>query len=489
MENNGVVGNKAKELTTMFDAQMKRLLGGPKGSLDITAHPSDVLDVMKSFEKRIAQKSGKGSNYRLATDETTNQANALRLVNDELQGRLESGADVKDVLTPDLRNKLVSLHPDNPQWQNYIDNKVMKAKDIKALRSAQAPFVNAKKIIDEADINSMTFGGRAGNAANGIKDALINAGAKVAKGPVARTAANGLKTASKVASNGLPALSLPPTVSSLPTGLRIGAKSQIGEGLVSALMGNQSSKSMSDNGFTTPSSSMTLMPPNMSTNTSATNQSMNTTPTDMRLNPQMNSDSSATPNTNNFMGTSYYENGNLSSTSPFDLANVEANIQKLVQSGATDKDIQNYLGIVSTLQDMKAAQAKVSGGTSLNSTQQQQANTALSGLDSLQEIASTLQSNPNAAKEAALPGGSLTARLTGTGSYKAATANLVDAIGRLRSGGAISADEQKNFMRFIPSAFDDKDTVAYKLSQLNSIFQRFAYPQPTQQDLTSALGA
>lgn len=199
MANNGVVGTKAKELTTMFDAQMGKLLGGPKGSLDPTANPSDVLDVMKAMEARIAQKTGKGGNYRLPTDETVNQANALQLVKDELQGRLESGADVKNVLTPQLRSDLLNLAPNNKAWQSYVDSNVMKSKDLASLRSAQAPFVNARKIIDEADTNSMTFGGRMGNQAGSIKDALMNTLSESVKNPAARAASSVLKTASGAA--------------------------------------------------------------------------------------------------------------------------------------------------------------------------------------------------------------------------------------------------------------------------------------------------
>lgn len=113
----------------------------------------------------------------------------------------------------------------------------------------------------------------------------------------------------------------------------------------------------------------------------------------------------------------------------------------------------------------------------LNSTQMQQANTAQSGIDSLGAISQAIQQNSSAPALASIPGGSFARNITGTGQYAAATANAVDAIGRLRSGGAINADEETRFRSLLPAAFDDPQTIQYKLQTLNSIFSRFANPQ------------
>jgi hypothetical protein len=175
-------------------------------------------------------------------------------------------------------------------------------------------------------------------------------------------------------------------------------------------------------------------------------------------------------------------------TSPFSPANVEANVQKIMANGGKMSDVKEYLGIVGMMQEL-APQTKEKP---LNSTQLQQANNAQSGVDSLNTIYQTLGSNPNASKLAALPGGSLASALTGTGEYKAALANATDVIGRLRSGGAINADEERRFRSLLPGAFDDQKTVQYKLQSLDSLFQRFINPQgagvPDQADLVSALG-
>jgi hypothetical protein len=152
------------------------------------------------------------------------------------------------------------------------------------------------------------------------------------------------------------------------------------------------------------------------------------------------------------------------SADPFSAANVTANIQQMLAQGANMKDIAQYVDLAQTIQKMQADAAPTQA-KGLNSTQLQQANNAQSGVDSLNTIYSTLQSNPNASKLASLPGGSLTSSLTGTGEYKAAMANATDVIGRLRSGGAINADEEKRFRSLLPGAFDDNRTVQYKLGQ------------------------
>lgn len=179
-------------------------------------------------------------------------------------------------------------------------------------------------------------------------------------------------------------------------------------------------------------------------------------------------------------------------SSPFDPANIEANVAKMMQSGSGVKDINAYLDMATTINSMKAAAAKASKSDSgMNTTQLQQANNAMSGLQSLERIKSTLSKNPNAAKLATLPGGSLTASLTGTGDYKAALNNAADVIGRLRSGGAINADEEKRFMAMLPQSFDSQETINYKLNSMAELFNRFANPKSASfdsADLVAALG-
>ena len=49
--------------------------------------------------------------------------------------------------------------------------------------------------------------------------------------------------------------------------------------------------------------------------------------------------------------------------------------------------------------------------------------------------------------------------------------DLADSLGRLRSGGAINADEEKRFKELVPSALDAYETKLFKLDQLQKKFQ------------------
>ncbi len=54
--------------------------------------------------------------------------------------------------------------------------------------------------------------------------------------------------------------------------------------------------------------------------------------------------------------------------------------------------------------------------------------------------------------------------------FKTLRNDIVDRIGRFRSGGAINKDEQANFMSFLPQPGDDPSVRVWKLQTLNSMF-------------------
>jgi len=53
--------------------------------------------------------------------------------------------------------------------------------------------------------------------------------------------------------------------------------------------------------------------------------------------------------------------------------------------------------------------------------------------------------------------------------YKTAQTNLVDIIGRIRSGGAITDDEVKSFQKLLPSSFDSDELARQKLTDIESL--------------------
>lgn len=200
-------------------------------------------------------------------------------------------------------------------------------------------------------------------------------------------------------------------------------------------------------------------------------------------NPTTTTTNTNMPSTANITS-SYQTNDNVSS--PFAPQNLESAIQKILENGGTLEDASKFVSLAETVQKLQSMGQQ---GQKLNATQLQQANNAQSGLDSLNTIRQTLSSNPNAAKLSSLPGGSFTQSLTGTGEYSAAINNATDVIGRLRSGGAINADEEKRFRSLLPGSFDSPETVDYKLSALADLFGRFIDPQSAQPDTTDLVSA
>lgn len=203
MDNLGLVDKDRKSLQSMFDAQMKRLYGGARGSLKPDADPTETMAVIRTFEKRIADLRGKGGNYKMTDGVRGDMADAIELARDELRDQLfeTAGANkaLGKVLTPQLREELVSLNPKSKEWTKFVDEQIMKAKDVGSLRSAQAPFVRVGKMIAEGEDNAFSVGGQMVRGGGGIKDALMQGVQNLAKNPAARMYAGATR---KLAGNG-----------------------------------------------------------------------------------------------------------------------------------------------------------------------------------------------------------------------------------------------------------------------------------------------
>jgi hypothetical protein len=172
-----------------------------------------------------------------------------------------------------------------------------------------------------------------------------------------------------------------------------------------------------------------------------------------------------------------------SNASPFSSENLQMTIDQALTNGATLKDLKEIISFAKDYNELIAPAA----GKKLNSTQIQQSNNALSGLNDIQLIRDTLRDKPNAGILNSLPGGGLTKRLAGTTDYEAARQNVADVIGRLRSGGAINKDEEKRFLSLLPGAFEDSTAAANKLARLEELLSSFAYPQASSGSLEDVL--
>lgn len=330
---------------------------------------------------------------------------------------------------------------------------------------------NLTDFLKQADVKSRVGNGSAPFSLSALPGAAVGSGAGapagIALGATTQLANSGLgrraisSTASKLADKATASA----TGATNPVGLGAIAKRSAPLGLAGALQ-NQAT------GYLGGANSDTTNTPNGMDTITNSNANIDTQSQDS---PQLSSDLSTG------------QDGGQGSQSLFNPNNIEANVQQILQNGGKLSDAAQYIAMAKQVNDIQnAGQGKAK---QLTSQQQKDATNAQSGLAALAKIQQTLQQNPRAAGESALPGGSLTARLTGTGDYRAAVNNASDVIGRLRSGGAIQDDEARRYLAMLPSAFDDPQTANYKLQTLGTIFSQIANPEPAQADNSDLLAA
>jgi len=213
-------------------------------------------------------------------------------------------------------------------------------------------------------------------------------------------------------------------------------------------------------------------------------------PLDQSTSINSSADTTSTSNINPTMDPLSQTPDQMSSNSPFDPANVETNIEKIIANGGNMKDVTDYVSLASAINGLQQSAAKANAPQQLNATQQQLANNANSGLSDIQALRQMIGQNPSIAAKDAIPGGGLARRLTGTTDYEASKQNIIDVISRLRSGAAISASEEKLYKSLLPGPADSAQSAASKLDRLHSLLSSFANPQPAASatDLVSALG-
>lgn len=158
------------------------------------------------------------------------------------------------------------------------------------------------------------------------------------------------------------------------------------------------------------------------------------------------------------------------SSSPYDTANVMANIQAIRSQGGTEKDVAEYLSNVKSYQDLVGTTE--ASNKPISATAADAIANAQTGLSALDQIEAELSSNPSVQSKEALtqtfnPFG-VTGRLTGTSGYDTAITQAKDVIARLRTGAAISNSEEARFTRMLPQPADPPETIAQKLQLLRS---------------------
>jgi hypothetical protein len=123
------------------------------------------------------------------------------------------------------------------------------------------------------------------------------------------------------------------------------------------------------------------------------------------------------------------------------------------------------------LKDAFALLAPNANLTPLSPQQQQLQGNAQSGLRALGIVKSELARDPNAPLKANIP------VLQNQTPYAAAAKEMADVITRLRTGAALNKDEQAFYMSQLPQPFDSPQTIQYKLSLFENLYNKYAYGQ------------
>ena len=442
----GIEPARQKALQGTFEAQFKKLSGGAQGSLNPKANPTVTLEVMRNFEKRIANLSGQGKNYRLTSPERLDEASVLRLVRDELEDQLYVGAgankNLANVLTPELRNRLAGIAPDNQKWQQYIDTQIMGAKDVGGLRSATKPFVRGSQLVEAADLNAGTYGGRVGNAANGgLLGSLTGAIGDSIVAPATNAAARGLRAIGGAGQ--ATAQTAEQALKAAPRGQTpLGAAFRQGTGRMAAapFLGNGGQQQ-----------SPAYDP------IAAANQAGS------QAGQQQ-------PTVDDYAMENFGVTRDQIAQAQFKA--LQANDTKAAAQAQTLLDaIDDYA---------KQQQAANKAETPYGRPTSQQYSQASTGLRSIDELEGILKQSPDIANREAIPGqnapfvGSIISNALGTSRYRALSGDILNSIARVNTGANMPESERTFYEQtYLPQPNDPPATIQTKLNNLRGFFAPF----------------
>lgn len=214
--------SEGKAVKSQISALMRSLPSHAEGSITFVDDPTDVFKLTQQLDAEAANYEGRsGLNYGTTSPDKLRAAQVIKDVSNLYKDRIYSTTDVSQALTPEVAENLKSYAPNNKQWADYVDNEIMTIDNTKDLRSVQAPWVRAKKIIDNGYVNSMTYGGRNGGGDVNIpitKRGLIGAvlGATVNSKPGLRAQYKVLNKAADFVSD-TPNTTVTPNTATTPT--------------------------------------------------------------------------------------------------------------------------------------------------------------------------------------------------------------------------------------------------------------------------------
>lgn len=138
-------------------------------------------------------------------------------------------------------------------------------------------------------------------------------------------------------------------------------------------------------------------------------------------------------------------------------------------------DAKSQAALLDNFSKLAAARDKLSARSSkpVSSATNQQIANATSGLQQISRLRNELSTDPGLPNKNA--GASLLGNfgrsVAGTQAFNTAKNEIVDVLARLRTGAAISKQEEAQYKSMLPTAFDTPDTVNQKLSTYEQLFQ------------------
>lgn len=414
-----------------------------------SAAANNVFDTLQSIEGRIQELSDQGADAA--------EKRALKATKGALEDSIYKNGNLDKAvagykLTPEDISAIHSTAAKtgvSPELAQHVIDGINNATSGKELRSLQAPFVNASKLANVAD--------RAG-------EGILTDIPKVAPSdPGMFGGRGGFYKALEIGRlvHGDPTAALPLIAGAGGDGATPGIIQKTGEKLVSAGQkvnsavpggtGNFMSNLITRAGAT--------QQPNQATDQSAQvpdspGQEVNPLLKGTILDPSRQTsteDDIASPSDN-----------------PFDPANAQANIEKILAQGGKMADVQQYLATVKTLQDLS--------GDKMSPTQQKAVTAAKNAKGTLQQIEDSFSAAGGGQGKV----GGFLSNLTGkvgansnVATYNdTATALAASLYKALGNTGTISDKDQQLIAKLIPKTTDTDTTAKAKLAQLENLLQQ-----------------
>lgn len=392
-----------------------------QGKKPLHSNPLDLLDAIRELEK-IGHQELKKSTYLTPNAAAEDIAEAYLTAADELKVALESAVKGQKILpnfkTPQVYNALKEVSPE-------LAEDFWKTQTISDVRKLQSPFVRLKQMIDHTQWSKQSTFNKASRRFGGIP--VVSDLVGLADDTVGQQARAG---AAKIMDKGAQgAADLVPT----------GTKQKIAQGIGRAgELVNKAEK----------------LPVNPYVATSRVLNNRGGATPEAGMSPELTSFSQPMESQGVMM------DGKLVTPDVIK----RAMIKDIATTGG--KSISKLETILKLMEPSGGGKGGGVGKASAKDVA-----TSRSGLSSLQQLQTIMANDGGKVLKSKVP------FALGARDYQAAAKNVMDAISRLRTGAAMTKNEEAFYEGFLPSPLDPPEVQQQKLQQLQSYFESFAYAE------------